>query len=188
MFAELTEAFDELRLVLTGVDPLLTTAEISFNHTVGIAGEYDEPTNERSEVSVEIVASLFASQLTAEHLEQADSGTIQRIEDLLGSIRWLQQLLLVLQAWNDADDQDGYLRMVGRMRLSSVRGESYASHGQELAMAVLRPLDDRIRGEFGFTVDEFLAVANAAHRLVVDRVTSSAPHGGCVRSRRSCVD
>ncbi len=183
MFAELTEAFDELRSALTGLDPLLTTAQISFNHTVGVAGVYHEPTNDRSEVSVEIVASLFASQPTSDHVEQADSGTIQRIEDLLESIRWLQPLVLVIQAWNDPDDQDGYLRMVGRMRLSAVRGEAYASHGQDLAVAVLRPLDARTRREFGFTIDEFLAVANAAYHLVVDRVNDQSGRMAAVFAR-----
>ena len=183
VFAELTKAFSELRSLLAGLDPLLTTAQISFNHTVGIAGTYHEPTNDRSEVSVEIVASLFASQPVDEHARQADSGTIQAIEDLLESIRWLQQLLLILQAWNDKDDQAGFLRMVGRMRLSTVRGESYASHGQEVAAAVLRPLDTRMRQEFGFTIDEFLAVANAAQALIVDRINDHTQHMAAIFSR-----
>ena len=183
VFAELTKAFDELRLVLKGLDPLLTTAQISFNHTFGVAGTYHEPTNDRSEVSVEIVATLFASQPRSEHVEQADSGTIQRIEDLLESIRWLQPLVLVLQAWNDPDERDGYLRMVGRMRLSTVRGEAYASHGQDLAVAVLRPLDARMRTEFGFTIDEFLAVATAAYQLIVDQVNDQTGRMAAIFAR-----
>lgn len=183
VFGELTAAFDELRMVLADLDPLLTTAQISFNHTFGVAGSYNEPTNDKSEVSVEIVASIFASQPALEDAQQADSGTIQKIEDLLESIRWLQQLLLVLQAWNDPDEEDGYLRMVGRARLSSVRGESYASHGQEVAVAVLRPLATRMRKEFGFTIDEFLVVANAAHRLLVDRANDHAQHMAAVFAR-----
>lgn len=183
VLAELGQAFGELRSVLAGLDPLLTTAQISFNHTVGFAGTYDEPSNDRSEVSVEIVASLFASQPVRERAEQADSGTIQMIEDLLESIRWLQQLVLVLQAWNDQDERAGYLRMVGRMRLSSVRGESYASHGQEVAVAVLRPLGTRMRREFGFTIDDFLAVANAAYGLVVDRLNDHSSRMAVVFSR-----
>ena len=176
VFAELTEAFDELAQVLTGLDPLLTTAQISFNHTFQVAGKYHEPTNDRSEVSVEIVASIFASQPSAAPVEPADSTTIQRIEDLLGSIRWLQSFVLVLQAMNEPDDQDGYLRMVGRLRFSTVRGESYASHGQDLAMAVLRQLDARMRKEFGFTIDEFLEVVRAAADLLNDRVNDYLQH------------
>jgi len=170
VFAELTGSFDELRSVLANLDPLHTTAQISFNHTVGVAGMYHEPTDERSEVSVEIVASVFASQVPPTIPERPASGAIQQIEDLLETIRWLQQFLLVLQAWNDPDEQSGYLRMIGRARLSTVRGESYASHGQELALAVLGPLADQMRRTFGCTIEEFLDVSQAAHDLIIDRV------------------
>ena len=76
----------------------------------------------------------------------------------------------MLQAWSDEDEAGGYLRMVGRLRAGSVRGEAYARHGRELAIEVLRPLADRMRSEFGFTIDEFLAVATAVESLVSDRV------------------
>ena len=170
VFTELAESIDELRSVLAKVDPLHTTAQISVNHTVGVIGMYHEPTDERSEVSVEMVASLFASQPPNSMSEPPTLAAIQQIEDLLETIRWLQQLLLVLQAWNDPDERSGYLRMIGRARLSTVRGESYASHGQELVLAVLGPLPAQMRKTFGCTIEESLDVSQAAHDLVIDRV------------------
>jgi hypothetical protein len=156
---EVEELMRRLRASCATADPLLLVAQIAINHTFGGWGEYSEPTSESSEAAVETVAGI-ASTLAAGQFEPPPSTLIQQVEDLLDELSRVQTLAIMARGFALANDE-GHLKVGSQMRFTTVRGESYVQHGRDVATAILRPVNDWMRAGFGFTFDEFLAVAEA---------------------------
>lgn len=165
---ELIELMNRLRALLRPLDPLLTTAQISYNHTFVGWGNYYEPTSESSEMAVETVASIFATQ-ESESNEQPTSETIQEIEDLLMDLSDVQMLSNFASTLASKDDR-GYLRMLGMSHWTNVRGDAYVHHARDLAFAIFGPVESMMQSEFGFTINEFYMAAEGAISLIRQNV------------------
>lgn len=165
---ELIEFMDRIRSLLSPLDPLLTTAQISYNHTFVGWGNYYEPTSESQDVAVEIVASIFASQESGGS-EHPTSQDIQAIEDLLAELSDVQMLSNFAATFASKDD-GGYLRMAGMTNWTNVRGDAYVHHARDLAFAIFDPVESMMLSEFGFTISDFYEVADAAVSLTEQNV------------------
>jgi hypothetical protein len=76
------------------------------------------------------------------------------------------------------------MRFSGAMRWMSLRGNSFAGHGAELAKEVYRPYDDWLIETFGFSVNDVLKVGRAATELTASRMNDLG-HAGAETMNRS---
>ena len=168
---EIVRLMAELRSMLSELDPIVTTAHISCNHIVTPWGDGYEPTGEGSEAAVEIVGSIFASQ-PSESTRQPASADIQAIEDTLVAIADVQMLRGLAAAMADSEPS-GFLRSMSRLHWSTVRGDAYQQHGRDLAVAIFGPVENWIRDEFGFSIEEFFTVGEAVISIGEDRINAA---------------
>src|SRR5258708_22509512 len=59
---------------------------------------------------------------------------------------------------------------MGAMRWMTMRGSSYAAHGQDLARAVYGPHDEWMLTTYGFTIDDVIDLGLQAQSLINGRV------------------
>jgi hypothetical protein len=166
---ELADAIDELRRMLGEGDPLYITVVVQMANLMTGWGTYYEPTHRGRENSVELVAGLIATQPPAAQLAQPSSETMQRIFDELDQIQDLV-LLFNLSMPRGDDPTIARLRFTGALRWMLLRGSSYHHHGQELARAVYTQHDDWLVQNYGFTVDDVLAVGSTVDALTMGRI------------------
>jgi len=62
------------------------------------------------------------------------------------------------------------LQAMGAMRWMTMRGSSYADHGQDLARAVYGPHSDWMLATYGFNVDDVIDLGLQAETLLNARV------------------
>lgn len=165
---ELVELMRRLRVLLLPLDPLLTTAHISFIHTFGGWGDYFEPTSESLDVDVETVAGIFATQQSS----TTEIPTAESIEAILGLLMKMTDVRTLIghaSAFAPNDDA-GYLSMIGTAYWANVRGDAYVHHARDLAFEIFDPIESWMRAEFGFTIADFYKVADAAISLICKNV------------------
>ena len=90
------------------------------------------------------------------------------IEDCLAELADVQMLCGLAEAFATTDD-GGYLRMASQAHWTNVRGDAYSHHGRDLATSIFGPIGAWMREEFGFTIEEFYAVADAALDVIQRR-------------------
>jgi hypothetical protein len=138
-------------------------------------GEYYEPTHEGSEAKVELVAGLIATQPAVTTGKRPTPDVIQAIFDELDHVVELVALFnLSLQS---GDSDAASLRYMSATRWMTVRGSSFAAHGENLAIEIYRPQNDWLHSHLGFTIEDLVAVGKTVTALMSERrnaVTKSA--------------
>lgn len=184
---ELDEAYGRLRGLLGDADPFHIIATIQFANLLVAWGSYYEPTHEGSEAKVELVCGFLATQPPNRTGQRPEPRAMQAIFDELDRIEELVLLVNLTMPAGD-DHRAAALRFSGAMRWMSLRGNSFAGHGAELAQEVYRLYDDWLLETFGFTVDDVLQVGQAATELAATRMNDLGRDGAEVMSRFGPTD
>lgn len=184
---ELDEAYGRLRGLLEGADPFHLIATIQFANLFVAWGSYYEPTHEGSEAKVELVCGFLATQPPNRTGQRPEPKAMQAIFDELDRIEELVLLVNLTMRAGD-DHRAAALRFSGAMRWMSLRGNSFAGHGAELAQEVYRRYDDWMLETFGFTVDDVLQVGQAATGLTAKRMNDLGRDGAEAMNRAGPTD
>jgi hypothetical protein len=164
---ELREALERLRSLLAAGDPFYILAVVQDLNLFTPWGGYYEPTHEGSEAKVELVAGLLATQ-PATSRERPSARAVQAVLDEVDHV--LQAVLLFnLTMPRDGDPGVATLKFMSATRWMSVRGSSFAGHGEDLARAVYGPQAAWMLANLGFTIEDVIAVGRAALSLIVER-------------------
>jgi hypothetical protein len=166
---ELSDAIQRLRQLLAVGDPLYIATMLQLSNLFGEWGTYYEPTHKGSEAKVELVVGLLATQPIAGSLGRPTDEELQRIYD---EIDYILGVLLVYNVSKprSADYDVAMLQAMGAMRWMTMRGSSYADHGQDLARAVYGPHSDWMLATYGFTIDDVMDLGLQAETLLNARV------------------
>ena len=170
--AAVGEGMADLRRLLSSIHPMGALVRVCWANLLRV-GDYFEPTFHGSEPKVEMLAGLL---LSAEALDSAspdppDPELVQRIFDALDTLGLLMRLLVIATNISWEDDRSD-LRVWSQLRWLSLRGASYVPHATELARKVLRPLDDQMSAELGFTVDDVIRFAEDVDHLMEERANA----------------
>jgi hypothetical protein len=165
---ELSDAIGRLRKLLALGDPLYIGARVQMSNLFGGWGTYYEPTHEGSEAKVELVVGLLATQAVAGTMGAPTDEEMQSIYD---EIEHIQGVLLVYNVSKprSADYDVAMLQTMGAMRWMTMRGNSYADHGQDLARAVYGPHDKWMLARYGFTIDDVIQLGLQVESLINTR-------------------
>jgi hypothetical protein len=166
---ELSDAIGRLRKLLALGDPLYIASQLQMSNLFGGWGTYYEPTHEGSEAKVELVVGLLATQAVTETLGGPTDEEMQSIYDEI------EHILGVLLVYNvskprSAEYDVAMLQAMGAMRWMTMRGSSYADHGQDLARAVFGPHKEWMLARYGFTIDDVIDLGLQAESLANTRV------------------
>jgi hypothetical protein len=165
---ELDEAVARLRVLLTTGDPFYILSVIQDMNMMVPWGEYYEPTHQGSEAKVELVAGLLATQPAVATREHPPAVAIQSILDEVDHV--VQVVLLFnLSMPPKGGPEVAELRFMTANRWMSVRGSSFAEHGEDLAKEIYRPQNDWMLEHFGFTIDDLIQVGKAVVALTNER-------------------
>ncbi|MEA2682204.1 MAG: hypothetical protein QOK05_532 [Chloroflexota bacterium] len=166
--AELSEAIQRLRRLLAVGDPLYIATMLQLSNLYGEWGTYYEPTHQGSEAKVELVVGLLATQPIAGSLEGPTDEELQHIYE---EVDHIMGVLFVYNVSKPRSDDDiAMLQATGAMRWMTMRGNSYANHGQDLARAVYGPHSDWMLATYGFTIDDVIDLGLKAESLLNARV------------------
>lgn len=166
--AEQTAALQQLRSVLEAADPLLTLALSSYFQVFAQAGSYFEPSEERSEAIVEVVAGLLLTQSPAADGPMPSSVLISEVTALGRTILELSFDANIAAAMSG--EPTAPLRSSALTQWMHVRGDSYEEHARVVTFRTFGPMDEWLTATFGFTIAEFYAVADTVVALLERRV------------------
>lgn len=161
---ELDGAIANLRDLLTTGDPFFILAVVQDMNLLVPWGEYYEPTHEGSELKIELVAGLLACQSASAPRDRPTSHVMQAILDEIDHIQ-LVSLLFNLTKSPPGGLDAASLQFSSTMRWMSLRGASFASHAEELALELYRGQDDWMARSFGYTVADLIRVGKAVSGL-----------------------
>ena len=116
--------------LLTAGDPLYVVAIVQDLNLFVPWGEYYEPTHEGLETRLELVAGLLATQPVASQ-DRPTAETVQRSPTI--DHAQLVNTLFNLDVRAQGDYELASLRFSSAMRWMSIRGSSFAGHGEDLA-------------------------------------------------------
>jgi hypothetical protein len=164
---EAKEAIKALRGLLGKGDPLYTLGWLCMTNLMAPWGGYFEPTHRGRESNIELAAGLLLTQPpnTERNLSDRD---LQAVHD---SLERLSLLTLLRNMTKPDTGETADIRFISTMNWMMLRGTSYAEHGADLAREVYRPYSQWALENYGFTVDDALAVANAVQALVSERIS-----------------
>lgn len=173
--AELVAATERLRELLRQGDPLHSVALVQVTNLMGTWGGYYEPTERGGENTVELVASLIASQLPAPDAEPLSDGEMGHVFEEISRIHELV-FLVNLTNRQDGDPREEALRFASAMHWMSIRGNTFGDHGRELAVAAFTPFDQWMTATYGFTIADAIEVGDAVESLWSVSVNSLLDH------------
>lgn len=161
---ELAVAIARLRDFLTAGDPFFITAVVQDVNLFVPWGEYYEPAHEGLEPRVELAAGLLATQPVVATRDRPTAEAMQAILDEIDHVL-LVNLLFNLTMPPSGDATLASLRFTGAMRWMSIRGSSFAGHGEDLARGLYGSQDGWMAESFGFTIADVIKVGKAASEL-----------------------
>jgi hypothetical protein len=164
---ELATTIARLRELLAAGDPFHILAIVQDLNLFVPWGEYYEPTHEGLETRLELVAGLLATQPNG----SADRPTPEVVQAILDEI---DHALLVNTLFNltmrpRRDSELASLRFSSAMRWMSIRGSSFAGHGEDLARELYEGQDPWLTKNLGFTIGEVIRVGQAVSELHTQR-------------------
>lgn len=166
--AELDQAIAKLRILLASGDPFFILAVVQDMNLFVPWGEYYEPTHEGSEAKVELVAGLLATQAAVTTRERPSSDGMQAILDEVDHVVAVG-FLFNLSMPPRGDAEVATLRFMTATRWMSLRGTSFAGHGEDLAREVYGPQGEWLVSHLGFTIDDLIEVGEAVSTLMEGR-------------------
>lgn len=164
---ELAGTIAKLRGLLTAGDPFYILAIVQDLNLFVPWGEYYEPTHEGLETRLELVAGLLATQPVGSR----DRPTADAVQAILDEIDHAQLVntLFNLTMRPHGDDELASLRFGSAMRWMSIRGSSFASHGEDLAREVYGSQEAWLTKNLGFTIGDVIRVGQAVTELHTQR-------------------
>lgn len=166
---ELQAATAQLRELLAAVDPIHVASMVMFQNLFSVWGKYFEPTHQGSEAKVELLTGLLATQPVTTAASLASGNQMQSIFDELDHIVEVGYLFNISMP-ADEDPGTATLRFSSATRWMSLRGDSYAEHGRELAAELYRPHDHWLASNLGFTIDDVLKIGASVTALMRRKV------------------
>jgi len=168
---ELHELAVGLERSLTTLEPLTTIGLLAIFETTSTFGTYHEPSERRSEVPVEIVTGLYASIPLEDDPSRPTRADLIALMDRIAELRRVSlHYSLADGLASDAAPEVVSLRIATARSWQTVRGSAYHHHARSLARAVLGKATGAMRRQFGFSVDDYLAVVDRAHEIVQERL------------------
>lgn len=169
---ELLTASETLKTFLAGFEPVDVIACISLRQTFIAWGTYYEPTEEGSEVVVEIVVGLYATLGPDVHGTVRPTGhDLNEVEEQVQNIRNL--VFLYNFAGQMAGEMSG-IEGTSAAYWMNVRGTGHRAHAYQIAEHVYTATQRFFEPVFGFTITQYLHLVDAIETLVQDRVTAYA--------------
>lgn len=165
---ELVAAIARLRGLLTAGDPFFIMSVVQDANLFAPWGEYYEPTHGGLESRVELVAGLLATQPVVAARDRPTAEAMQAILDEVDHVL-LVTLLFNLTKPPSGDSTVASLRFASTMRWLSIRGSSFAGHGEDLARELYGSQEVWMAGSFGFTIAHVIKVGKAASELHAER-------------------
>jgi hypothetical protein len=165
---ELTAAIARLRDLLTAGDPFYILAVVQDLNLFVPWGEYYEPTHEGLETRLELVAGLLATQPVAVTRDRPTAETVQAILDEIDHAL-LVNTLFNLTMRPQGDHKVASLRFTSAVRWMSIRGSSFAGHGEDLARELYGRQDAWLTKNLGFTIGDVIRVGQAVTELHTQR-------------------
>ena len=165
---ELVAATATLRGLLTAGDPFFIMSVVQDANLFVPWGEYYEPTHEGLESRVELVAGLLATQPVVATRDRPTAEATQAILDEIDHVL-IVNLLFNLSKPPSGDSTLASLSFASTMRWLSIRGSSFAGHGEDLARQLYGSQDVWMAGSFGFTIADVIKVGQAASELHAER-------------------
>jgi hypothetical protein len=164
---ELAAAIAKLRQLLTAGDPFYVVAIVQDLNLFVPWGEYYEPTHEGLETRLELVAGLLATQPVVSQ-DRPTAETVQAILDEIDDAQ-LVNTLFNLTMRPQGDYELASLRFSSAMRWMSIRGSSFAGHGEDLARELYGSQDAWLTKNLGFTIGDVIRVGQAVTELHTQR-------------------
>ncbi len=161
---ELTDATVSLRELLNSGDPLYIAAHVQATNLMAPWSSYYEPTQAGGENRVELIAGLLASQTPSANDQRPTDTEMQQIYDEIEHILDLLFLFNFSKPRGN-DPEAAALQFMGALRWMSIRGTSFADHGEELARALFSPHDPWLLETYGFTVDDVISIGKMIESL-----------------------
>jgi hypothetical protein len=161
---ETADTTSSLRKLLGKGDPLYVLAFLQTRNLTAPWGGYFEPTHGGLETKVELAAGLLVTQPTPVPAGPVPDRVVQQIFDHIERLIDLSTLVNMTSPRREDENAD-QLRFTGALNWTTIRGTSYERHGQELALDLYRPFASWSLERYGFTVDDVLAVGDAAKSL-----------------------
>lgn len=164
---ELVATIAKLRGLLTAGDPFYILAIVQDLNLFVPWGEYYEPTHDGLETRLELVAGLLSTQPVGSQ----DRPTAEAVQAMLDEI---DHVLLVNTLFNltmrpRGDYELASLRFSNAMRWMSIRGSSFAGHGEDLARELYGSQDAWLTKNLGFTIGDVIRVGQAVTELHTQR-------------------
>ena len=166
--AELAATIARLRELLTAGDPFYILALVQDLNLFVPWGEYYEPTHEGLETRLELAAGLLATQPAAVTRGRPTTETVQAILDEIDHAL-LVNTLFNLTMPPQGDHKVASLRFSSAMRWMSIRGSSFAGHGEDLARELYGSQDAWLTKNLGFTIGDVIRVGQAVTALHTQR-------------------
>jgi hypothetical protein len=164
---ELVATIAKLRGLLTAGDPFYILAIVQDLNLFVPWGAYYEPTHEGLETRLELVAGLLATQPVGSQ-DRPTAETVQAILDEIDHAQ-LVNTLFNLTMRPQGDYELASLRFSSAMRWMSIRGSSFARHGEDLAWELYGSRDAWLTKNLGFTIGEVIRVGHAVTELHTQR-------------------
>lgn len=165
---ELADTIARLRDLLTAGDPFFILAVVQDLNLFVPWGEYYEPTHEGLETRLELAAGLLATQPVAATRDRPTAEAVQAILDEIDHAL-LVNLLFNLTMPPQGDVTVASLRFSSAMRWMSIRGSSFARHGEDLARELYGSQDAWLAKNLGFTIADVIKVGKAVTELHTER-------------------
>jgi hypothetical protein len=165
---ELAATIAKLRELLTAGDPFYILAVVQDLNLFVPWGDYYEPTHEGLETRLELVAGLLATQPVAVTRDPPTAETVQAILDEIDHAL-LVNTLFNLTMRPQGDHKVASLRFTSAMRWMSIRGSSFAGHGEDLARELYGRQDAWLTKNVGFTIGDAIRVGQAVAELHTQR-------------------
>lgn len=165
---ELGATIARLRNLLTAGDPFFILAVIQDLNLFIPWGEYYEPTHEGLETRLELAAGLIATQPVATARDRPTAEAVQAILEEIDHAL-LVNFLFNLTLPPQGDVTVASLRFSSAMRWMSIRGSSFASHGEALARELYGSQDAWLAKNLAFTITDVIKVGKAVTELHAER-------------------
>lgn len=168
LHVELAATIARLRDLLTSGDPFFILAVVQDLNLFVPWGEYYEPTHEGLETRLELAAGLLATQPVAATRDRPTAEAVQAILDEIDHAL-LVNFLFNLTMRPQGDVTVASLRFSSAMRWMSIRGSSFAGHGEDLARELYGSQVAWLAKNLGFTINDVIKVGQAVTELHAER-------------------
>ncbi len=166
---ELAGAIEQLRGLLSRIDPVVVMANAGFRYGV-VFGDFFEPAAETSEAKVEFVAGLLTSVRCDPSVDEHEA--VVKAHAALSEVDEIFSIATLLNTAEHiaADGPEAAHRYHARARHLTVRGSGYPQHGLDLARRIYGPYSSVMHSTLGFDLETLVSIEDGIMHSLTDRL------------------